>query len=502
MKSMMEKIKLLTRDKTLLYVEDNNGLRENMSQLFSKMFENMLVAEDGQDGYDSFVKNKPNIIITDINMPNMNGFKMLQKIKSVEPDSKVIILSAHDEKKHLHLAIKYGVFRYLHKPAKLAELITAVYEALLAIQEEENRRLFLNQIQNIFNYQNSIVVMMDKNGFTLSNQRFLEFFGVEDLEEFNKKITDIDSILLEHNEFLYTNKNRKWTEEVFSNPGQLFHTKVENSRGEKRHLILKSREIPGKDDVCVLSFDDVSELKLMALFDSKTTMSDKQLEDKNSVLNFMKIVKENSSKVKIHNFYRGLTIVNPAVIATITENEVVLKTAHPQLKIVHLSKFMTISSEVFPKSVVCKSVKNIDFDNQSITIDDMSFALRTSADRAFIRLEAAAEQTCKLFYKGIAFSGDVSIVDISEVSVKISISALPPGMKIDTEVKISLYLNIDSKNISILTDARVYRVDENINSYYLVLLFELDKKSRDNVKTYLVARQMELIREFKKLNIM
>lgn len=347
-----------------------------------------------------------------------------------------------------------------------------------------------------------MVVMMNKDGFTLSNKRFLDFFNVVDMEDFHDNFRDLDSILLPHDEFLSSTAEFSWMEQVLYDPGKLFHTKIENDKGENRHLILKSREVPDKKGYCVLSFDDVTELNLMSLFDKNTAMSDKQLEDKKSVLTFMNLVKENSAEVKIHNFYKGLTIVNPAVIGEITDEEVVLKTAYPQLKIVQLTKFMTISSEIFPKTVVCKSIKKVDPDKQAIIIDDMSFALRTSADRKHIRLEASSDQKCTLFYKGITFNGDVSVIDVSEVSAKISLNALPPGMKVDTDVTISLNLKIDTINFSMITDGKVYRVDENINTYFVVILFELEANDRNNLKDYLASRQMELIREFKKLNIL
>lgn len=277
MKEELQVIKDMAKDIALLYVEDNVGLRTNMEKLLSKIFDNIILAEDGETGYKSFVKFKPQIIITDINMPNMHGFKMIHKINFTEPNCKVIILSAYDEKQHLHTAIDLGVFRYLHKPAKTPELILAIYDALKAINEDENRRLFYSQMSSIFNYQNNIVVMMHEGEFVLCNQRFLEFFEVDDLEDFKEKHADINDLLLEHKEFLYSLPEQTWYDVVANNPQKLFHTKVNNSKGEPRHLILKSRIIPEKENHYVLSFDDITELNLMSLFDSETAKNDMSL---------------------------------------------------------------------------------------------------------------------------------------------------------------------------------------------------------------------------------
>lgn len=152
MQQIIEEIKQLSGNMNLLYVEDNDGLRVNVEKLLGRIFGNVITAENGEDGYNAFVKFKPNILITDINMPKMNGFDMIKKIKASEPECKIIILSAYDDKEYLHSAINLGIFRYLSKPAKVPELVQAIYDSVIDIHKEENRRLFFSQIQTIFNY--------------------------------------------------------------------------------------------------------------------------------------------------------------------------------------------------------------------------------------------------------------------------------------------------------------------------------------------------------------
>ncbi|MDQ1267900.1 MAG: hypothetical protein QG560_543, partial [Campylobacterota bacterium] len=169
MKDVIETIKALSNNIGVLYVEDNLGLSENVKTLLLRVFKNVHVAHDGEEGYEEFLKNRPKIVITDVNMPGMNGFEMAKKIKETESDCKIIILSAFDEKNHLYTAIDLGVFAYLHKPAKAPELISTLHDAVLQIHKEDNSRIFITQLQNIFNYQNNIVIMMHKNRFVLVN---------------------------------------------------------------------------------------------------------------------------------------------------------------------------------------------------------------------------------------------------------------------------------------------------------------------------------------------
>lgn len=501
MNEKIKAIKDLSNNISVLYVEDNQGLLENMQILLDKIFKNVFIAHDGQEGYAEFLKVKPKIVITDINMPNLNGFAMIKKIKETTPECKIVVLSAYDDKEYLHTAIKLGVFRYLTKPAKVPHLLDALYDTVVSINKDENSRIFLAQLQNIFNYQNNIVVMMQKEKLILANQRFNEFFGVDSLDEFNYKYRSIDNLLLEHREFLYTTPSSKWLETAIKNPGKLYHTKIQNHHGENRHLILKLRNIPQKEEHYILSFDDVTELNLMSLFDADTAKIDEASKNKKAVLALLQVVKENSSEVKVHSFYKGLTIVNPAVVTDIGEESFSLKTANIQLKAVQFTKYMTITSEIFPKDVTCRSVKKIDSDNQTIIVDDASFVSRSAADRKYTRLEADADHKCTIYFKNIKFPGESSIVDISEVSAKLKTDALPAGIEVGTKIKVAMSLKLKGVLISISAHCSVYRIEENKRDYNIIVLYELSQKNLWDIRSYLANRQMELIREFKSIDI-
>jgi CheY-like chemotaxis protein len=66
---------------SVLYVEDDKDVASQMQQILSGIFKTMYYAKDGIDGYASFLKHKPDIIITDVQMPNLNGIQMSAKIR-------------------------------------------------------------------------------------------------------------------------------------------------------------------------------------------------------------------------------------------------------------------------------------------------------------------------------------------------------------------------------------------------------------------------------------
>ncbi|MDD2358423.1 MAG: response regulator [Thiovulaceae bacterium] len=501
MSTKLEELQTLTEGIDILYIEDNEGLRKNVEQILLKIFSKVLVAGDGLEGYKSFVKYKPQLIITDIKMPKVDGLSMAKRIKREEPNTKIIYVTAHDDKENMLQAIEAGVFRYLPKPTKVNQLIDTLHDAITLIHYEESKQIFANMLKDIFNYQNNLLIMFEKKQPIIVNQRFLDFFGIMNLEEFLQKYPFLDQLLKEHESFLYSTEHSTWFETAMQTPGKLYHTKMIQNNDETRHLIMKLLEIPEKKESIIVSFDDVTELNLMALYDKDATVRDKARQDKKSVLTLMNLVNENHTEVKLHNFYRGLTITNPAVIIFIDDEKVIVKTCHSQLKIVKIVKNMTISSDIFPSAVLCKTIKEIDFDKGIITFSDMQFIERSGNDRQNIRLEPEENHVATLFLEGKKFFGETKIVDISIVSVKLEIDALPPKMEIDQEVNIAIVLHPSGAPVNLNVIAKIYRIDEYRRRYHIIALFKPQGMAHKQLLDYLAQRQMTLIREFKSLDI-
>jgi CheY-like chemotaxis protein len=498
--AIIEELKTLAPSLGILYVEDNKGLRDNMAGLLGKFFPHIWIAADGREGHDLYLAHNPAIVLTDINMPEMKGLELAREIKVHNSDVRIIFLSAYDEKEYLHEAIEIGVFRYLTKPTKVPLLITALRDAALSIHDEQNKRIFENQLKDIFNYQNNLLIMLKDGDPVLVNHQFLNFFGLKSLDQFMKNNEEFNGLLLEHKGFLYSTSEAFWFDQAVANPGKLFHTKVLNHAKKACHLIMKLRTIPDKEGYTILSFDDITDLNLMMIFDNKAAQNDQKLQDNTAVLKLMNVIKENSSEVKLHNFYRGLTIVNNGVLIQSDNNEIVVKTTYSQLKAIKLDKNITITSELFPFSVLCKSANAIDFDTQTVAFTDMQFVQESADQRANIRLEPNEERhSVTLFQNDIKFFGKTRIVDISICSVKIEVDALPAGLAVGETAKIAIVFDTDKQPLNLSISGTVYRIDSFAKWFHIVLLFELTPANQDKLLGYLANRQIELIREFKAL---
>ncbi len=111
---------------TVLFVEDEKEIVNALQSAIGDEFANFIVAKDGQEGLKKFLKYKPDIVITDILMPIMDGLEMSKEIKKVSRDTPVVVLSAFSERERLLKAIDIGIDKYLIKPIDPDDLMEAL----------------------------------------------------------------------------------------------------------------------------------------------------------------------------------------------------------------------------------------------------------------------------------------------------------------------------------------------------------------------------------------
>lgn len=106
----------------LLIVDDDLPLCDFLRSFFSKKNYQVFTASDGSQALFIVREKRPNIILLDIRMPDISGIEVLQKIKEIDKDAKVIMMTAIDEKVVVKLAMDYGATDYVTKPFSLEYL--------------------------------------------------------------------------------------------------------------------------------------------------------------------------------------------------------------------------------------------------------------------------------------------------------------------------------------------------------------------------------------------
>ncbi|MCH9812907.1 MAG: response regulator transcription factor [Epsilonproteobacteria bacterium] len=150
------------KDKTILLVEDEKIIRDNLASMLGYFFKEVYTTGDGFDAIDRYERYLPDIIMTDLKMPNMGGFELLHALQKRGSTAYMIIVSAHTDTDLLVNAIHKGVDRYLIKPVTEK----ALFEAFNAYVKKLNHAMpqtidLLSQVQ----------FSPDKNEIMVENQK-------------------------------------------------------------------------------------------------------------------------------------------------------------------------------------------------------------------------------------------------------------------------------------------------------------------------------------------
>ena len=174
--SNLEDIISYTQKLTLLYVEDNEDARESTLGILEEFFKNIVVAIDGKDGLEKFKSHKIDLVITDINMPKMNGLDMLHEILAINPDMSTIVLSAYNEADFFMDSIKMGVEGYLLKPIDFEQFLSLLGK-ITSKDEILKSKTLLQQYKEITD-ASSIMSVIDKNQkISYVNEAFCKISG-------------------------------------------------------------------------------------------------------------------------------------------------------------------------------------------------------------------------------------------------------------------------------------------------------------------------------------
>ena len=114
----------------LLIVDDEQMIRERMKTLLELEDYEVFTAEDAPKGLETFKEKKPDVVLTDLKMPGMDGIELLGKIREVDSDALVFVLTGHGGIESAISALKSGAFDYMTKPIDFDELCINIKRAL------------------------------------------------------------------------------------------------------------------------------------------------------------------------------------------------------------------------------------------------------------------------------------------------------------------------------------------------------------------------------------
>lgn len=142
-------LKNLSENIRLLYIEDEEMVRNNTLKFLSPAFSHIDVAENGQIGLVRFLEKKHDLIVTDINMPVMDGISMISKIKKVAPEAYIIVTSCQDDQDSLITLIEMGIHHFIRKPYEIEHFYSVLRNACQMISNVKLDEAYKNRIEEV-----------------------------------------------------------------------------------------------------------------------------------------------------------------------------------------------------------------------------------------------------------------------------------------------------------------------------------------------------------------
>ncbi|MEN6586369.1 MAG: HD domain-containing phosphohydrolase [Sulfuricella sp.] len=114
---------------SILYVEDDDEIRELLTRFLRRRVGALHTAINGQEGIQAFREHQPDVVVTDIKMPVMDGLEMASIIKSSVHEVPIIVITAYSERDYFIRAIEIGVDQYVTKPVNTDTLLQAIFKS-------------------------------------------------------------------------------------------------------------------------------------------------------------------------------------------------------------------------------------------------------------------------------------------------------------------------------------------------------------------------------------
>ena len=145
---------------TLLCAEDNTLSRNMICEYLEDDFKEIYEASDGEEALKVYEEKKPSIIISDLNMPKMNGLQLIKKIRQTDKETPIIMLTAYTDTEYLLEAIELNLIKYLVKPLNEEKLDEALEICMLSLENKSGTVVPLTK-EHAYDFGNSTLVHND-----------------------------------------------------------------------------------------------------------------------------------------------------------------------------------------------------------------------------------------------------------------------------------------------------------------------------------------------------
>ena len=265
----------LGKELRVLYVEDDENLRLETIKIIERIFAKVDVASDGEEGFAAFKTMKYDLVITDIEMPNMNGIEMSRNIRFLDENIPVVVVSAYSNTEYFMESIAIGIDYYILKPIKMPRLIDTLFSAVKRIVDKRIADTYRQRevrvkvqkasasiLSEITNVSPNPTIVYSNGSITFMNKAFTKLFDDEDLKKLienenhlwtflNQKIS-IDSVVHADNDFIEQLDS-------FEGEGNQHKISLRTKNGRKIFYVFRNElQLAGTKDAAVYTFNDIT----------------------------------------------------------------------------------------------------------------------------------------------------------------------------------------------------------------------------------------------------
>jgi YesN/AraC family two-component response regulator len=248
----------------VLYVEDDEEALSSLAYVLERKVENLFTASNGEEGIKVFKEhyNKIDVVITDIRMPFMNGITMVSHLKDINPNIRVIYISAHDESEVLIQAINSGADGFVIKPISVkTRLMSKLFQISKEINKDKIIEKYNRTLKLVLDCIEDIIVITD--GYTIKevNESFLDFFNKMSLEHFKKEYNCICDLFLNEEGYIKSDygKDKTWIDIAFEVETPKVKIKDNHNKTREFSLHINPLYADDKSTLFVVEFNDITE---------------------------------------------------------------------------------------------------------------------------------------------------------------------------------------------------------------------------------------------------
>ncbi len=217
----------ILKNLNILYIEDEVSIKENVKKTLELFCNNVYDEENIEDAKKTLEKNRIDIIISDINLPDISGINFIKELRKIDKTIPIIILSAYTDKNYLLEATKLKLVDYLTKPVDFKSLNSALNNCVDEI---------LDNSRYVISFKNNIQ-------YNVLHKKLIDFSNNEEIALTSKELTLLDLLIKNSNRVLSTDelKTTIWEDEFEATDSAL------------KNLLNKLRKKVGKESIINIS---------------------------------------------------------------------------------------------------------------------------------------------------------------------------------------------------------------------------------------------------------